>query len=103
MDAFFERRKDFFEWTRPDAGSVAFPRLSGEKSSRLWGSPKGDPSGGPDASIVAQRLLDDTGVLLLPGSTYGAERCTFRVGLGRLQSRKALEIFEDWLETSSHA
>jgi len=63
---FFARREDVFEWIRPRAGTVAFPRLR-----------RGD------AEDFVARLVEAEGVLLLPGSCFDGPGPHFRVGLGR--------------------
>ena len=80
LDAFFARHADFLEWVRPRAGSIAFPRL-------LTG----------DASTFCSRLLDATGVLLLPGDVYAFPGQHFRIGFGRRNLPEALERVETFL------
>nr|HPG87563.1 hypothetical protein [Spirochaetales bacterium] len=82
LDGFFERRQDFARWTPPAAGSVAFPRLSD----------------GSDAEELAERLVAESGVLLLPGAYYDYDRSYFRLGFGRANLPEALDRFELWLE-----
>lgn len=82
LDGFFERRQDFARWTPPAAGSVAFPRLSD----------------GSDAEELAERLVAESGVLLLPGAYYDYDRSYFRLGFGRANLPEALDRLELWLE-----
>ncbi|MBN2874978.1 MAG: aminotransferase class I/II-fold pyridoxal phosphate-dependent enzyme [Spirochaetales bacterium] len=82
LDSFFERHPDFALWTRPEAGSIAFPRLAG----------------GGDAEALAERLVAEAGVLLLPGAYYDYASSFFRVGFGRATMPEALEKLESWLE-----
>lgn len=83
LDDFFKRRPDFARWTAPEGGSIAFPCLSG----------------GADAESLAERLVKDCGVLLLPGSLYSYDRSYFRLGFGRANLPEALGRLEEWLDT----
>jgi aspartate/methionine/tyrosine aminotransferase len=76
LDAFFERHGDTFEWVRPTAGPIGFPRLTGV----------GDVDG------LCERLAGD-GVLLLPGSVYDQPEHV-RVGYGRANLPEALDVLE---------
>lgn len=85
--AFFSRWSTLFSWHPPQGGSIAFPHLT-ESGVRRWGS----------AARLAERLVEETGVLLLPGSMYGDDFAAhFRIGLGRKMVMQGLSIFEDWL------
>ena len=80
LDAFFARHADRFAWQRPRAGSIAFPRLVGEP-----------------VDAFCDRLVRQTGVLLLPGTTYGHPGNHFRIGFGRVNLPQALERVEPFL------
>ena len=82
LDDFFDRRADAFSWVRPRGGSTGFPRL-------VDGGPA-DPS----ADRLAARLVESTGVLLLPSSTFGFDDAHFRIGLGRADLPEALAKLE---------
>ncbi len=79
VDAFFADHSDAFSWVRPRGGSTAFPRL-------IAGGPAGT-----SAEDLAARLVEATGVLLLPSSTFGFGDSHFRLGLGRADLPEALE------------
>ena len=81
LDRFFEAHADLFAWRRPKAGSIAFPSL-------LKGS----------VDAFCEDLVNNAGVLLLPGSLYGPDYNAFRVGFGRQNLPAALEKFEDYLK-----
>ena len=78
LDDFFERRTDAFTWVRPRGGSTAFPRL-------VPGGPAGS-----SADAFAARLVEATGVLLLPSTTFGFGDSHFRLGLGRTDLPEAI-------------
>jgi aspartate/methionine/tyrosine aminotransferase len=81
LDAFFGAREDLFGWHRPRAGSIAFPTLR-----------RGD------VAEFCHDLVERAGVLLLPGSLYGAGYRGFRIGFGRKNLPEALAAFEAYLE-----
>ena len=85
LDAFFTRHAERFSWVRPRAGSVAFPRLR---------------QGGP-VDRFCQRLVEQEGVLLLPGSVYDFPGDHFRLGFGRSSLPEALERLERFVASST--
>ena len=82
LDRFFEERQDFATWTAPEGSSVAFPRLVD----------------GSDAELLAERLVAEAGVLLLPGKYYQADPAHFRIGYGRANMPEALGKLAAWLD-----
>lgn len=71
-DAFFNRHPDLFEWQRPDGSCMAFPRYKGHDG----------------VENFTRQLVEQRGVLLLPGSIYQSELGAtpdnhFRLGFGR--------------------
>jgi aspartate/methionine/tyrosine aminotransferase len=85
LDAWFERRADAFGWVRPRGGSTAFPRLV--------------PSGpaGASADRFCARLVEASGVLLMPSSTFGFGDSHVRLGLGRTDLPAALVRIDGYL------
>ncbi len=84
LDAFLERRSERFSWTRPTASPIGFVRVHG----------------GDDATAFCERVVAETGVLLLPGAVYD-EPGHVRVGYGRANMPDVLVRFEHWLDTRS--
>jgi aspartate/methionine/tyrosine aminotransferase len=80
MDNFFARHANLFEWVRPKAGSMAFPRYLGGNVEQF-----------------CDELVKKAGVLLLPGSVYDDSRNHFRLGLGRKNLPQAVERLEEFL------
>ncbi len=79
IDQLFARYPDWFQWMRPQAGSMAFPKLL---------------KGGVDE--FCERLVKTAGVMILPGTMYDDTGNHFRLGLGRKnlpQAVQRLEIF----------
>ena len=66
--AFLERRGELFEWVRPTAGPIGFPRVAA--SSRR-------------AAHGARRPPSEAGVLLLPAESSTAQPSHVRLGFGR--------------------
>ena len=85
LDGFFERRADALAWVRPRGGSIAFPRLV----------PGGSAGGSADRFSAV--LVERTGVLLLPSSTFGFGDSHVRIGLGRTDLPVAIEAVEGFL------
>ena len=70
-----------FSWQPPKAGPIAFPAVRfAEKSDDFCAG-----------------LLKESGVLLLPGSVFGAAR-HFRIGFGRRDFRPGLDMVSDYLK-----
>jgi len=82
LDRFFADHGDRFTWVRPRGGSIGFPRLLGDE-------PIDD---------FAARLVEQEGVLLLPGSAFGHPGNHFRIGFGRTDLPAAVAGLERFLE-----
>jgi aspartate/methionine/tyrosine aminotransferase len=80
VDEFFARHASLFEWVRPVAGSMGFPKL-------LHG----------DIEEFCDKLVRRAGVLLLPGTQYNDSQNHFRIGLGRNNLPQAMERLEEYL------
>ena len=82
LDDFFIRHSGVMRWTRPQAGPIGFPELIGPE----------------DAESFSRRLLDKTGVLLLPGRMYGEDfNRFFRLGFGRIDLAEGLARLDGFL------
>jgi aspartate/methionine/tyrosine aminotransferase len=77
LGGFFARFPERFTWQPPLAGPIAFPAYLG---------------GAVDE--YCQRLVEEAGVLLLPGTLYKEGSRHFRIGFGRQNLPEALE---QWL------
>ena len=85
LDGFFERHADALAWVRPHGGSIGFPRLV-----------PGGPAGA-SADRFAAELVEKTGVLVVPSSTFGFGDSHFRIGLGRADLPQAIEAVDGFL------
>ena len=82
LDGFFDRWEGVFDWVRPRAGCVGFPRLHGELR----------------VEALAERLVAEEGVLIVPGSVYDFPGNHFRLGFGRVDLPDALAGLERFAE-----
>jgi aspartate/methionine/tyrosine aminotransferase len=80
LDEFFGRWHGTFEWIRPRAGSIGFPRL-------LLDVP---------VDRFAEELVAETGVLIAPGALFGGSADHFRLGFGRTNMPEAIARLEDF-------
>jgi aspartate/methionine/tyrosine aminotransferase len=81
LNKFFARCSQMFSWTRPRAGCIAFPRLVRQTSSEKF----------------CQKVLCESGVLLLPSSKYSFGDKHFRIGYGRTNFKEGLLRLERFL------
>jgi aspartate/methionine/tyrosine aminotransferase len=79
LDGFFGDWADRFTWVRPRAGSIGYPRLTVP---------------GVRIDDWAAELVENEGVLLLPGSQFGHSGNHFRLGFGRQNLPDALARLE---------
>lgn len=94
---FFKSYEELFSWIPPKAGSVAFPSLRPTPKQAWVPSSLSEALANQDADLFSQVLLDETGVLLLPGIHYAFDKAFFRIGLGRRSVPVSLSIFDAWL------
>jgi len=74
-EKFFAGHQDRFDWFKPQAGSVAFPKWLGAGSVEQF----------------CEAVLDKQGVMIVPGSLFDYPGRHFRIGLGRKNLKEALE------------
>ena len=85
-DAFFSRHEDLFDWRRPDGSCMAFPRYKGADG----------------VENFTRNLIEDCGVLLLPGSIYDSQiaptpKDHFRLGFGRKGLDEGLAVLDSYI------
>jgi aspartate/methionine/tyrosine aminotransferase len=80
LDAFLERRGDLFDWIRPSAGPIGFPRVKGDFDVQGW----------------CEQTAERADVLLLPGAVYEEPRHV-RLGFGRANLPQAVERLDAYL------
>jgi len=79
LDAFMERHSSRFDWVRPSASPIGFPRFKAG-----------------DATAFCEAVVRDISVLLLPGAVYD-EPQHLRISFGRANMPEALERLERYL------
>ncbi len=85
--ALFERYPTLFDWQTPDGSCMGFPRYKGAEG----------------VEVFAQKLVEDSGVLVLPSSIYSSNLANtpkdrFRVGLGRKGLDEGLAAMQAHIE-----
>jgi aspartate/methionine/tyrosine aminotransferase len=78
----FARHSDQLHWLEPQAGSVAFPQWRGDIP----------------VDKFCQEMLDQNGVMIVPGSIFDYPGNHFRLGLGRRNLPQALELVDEYLK-----
>ena len=86
LGTFFEEYSHLFDWELPDGGCVGFIRYKGADGIESF----------------TDRLVQETGVLLLPASVYRSDLNQvpseyFRVGYGHSYVPTALQVLREWL------
>jgi aspartate/methionine/tyrosine aminotransferase len=84
LDAFLRQRSNLFEWVKPNASTIGF----------MLYKP------GRDVLSFCDEVVQNAGVLLLPGTVYDQPR-HFRVGYGRKNMPEALAQFSAYLDAHS--
>ena len=84
LSAFFSSRTDIFEWTPPNASTIGFARFKPDS----------------DVQTFCDNLVQEAGVLLLPGTVYDEPR-HIRFGFGRRNMPESLAQLESWLTSHS--
>lgn len=79
--AFFSGQPERFRWLAPQAGSVAFPEWLGKES----------------VEAFCKTVLEEAGVMIVPGEMFDLPGRHFRVGLGRRDFPEALSQLEAFL------
>jgi aspartate/methionine/tyrosine aminotransferase len=80
VEAFIARRGELFDWVRPTAGPIAFPRLRIDGDVQQW----------------CEQTAASAGVLLLPGAVYEQPEHV-RIGYGRANLPQALDRLDRFL------
>jgi aspartate/methionine/tyrosine aminotransferase len=81
MKRFFDEWDGRLEWSRPRAGCTTFPKLTPNMR----------------AEKFVTGLVEDEGVMLLPGAVYGHDDNHFRLSFGRLDFPEALERLDRFM------
>ncbi|KAF5833925.1 pyridoxal phosphate-dependent transferase [Dunaliella salina] len=103
VKAFAAQWHSVLEFSPPQAGSVAFPRLKQQFMDIVAATHKeGIQKGVSVIESFADEVVAECGVLILPASVYGHESSThsghFRLGLGRRNLQECLKRLGQHLE-----
>jgi len=90
LQAFFARHARWFDWRVSDGSCMAFPRYLGADG----------------VEVFTRRLVEEAGVLLLPGSVFASElgptpTDRFRIGFGRENIEQGLAAMDAWLAAAA--
>ena len=78
---FFDKNKQLFDWIKPKAGCIAFPRIILNTG----------------AEKFCLDLFKNSGVLLMPSTNFNFEDQHFRIGYGRKTLLEGLNVLEEYL------
>ncbi len=82
LDEFFIDYAKLFDWYKPKAGPLGFPKLKSEKN----------------VADFCLDLVEKKGVLLLPANQYDYESNNFRLSFARKNMPKALIKFKEYID-----
>jgi len=84
LDVFFTKHADRFEWVKPKAGTIGFPKLKGSIG----------------ALDFCQKVVKEANIMLLPSTVYDFDDRHFRLGFGRENMPEALEKLNEYLNNN---
>ncbi len=83
LDDFFRQYGDYFSWTRPAGGSICFPRAHAFD----------------DTYAFCEKLVAETGIMLLPSRMFNYGDRHVRIGFGRDDFEEVLVRFSAYLDS----
>jgi aspartate/methionine/tyrosine aminotransferase len=89
LTKFFKKYKDVFSFSLPNAGPIAFPRVRKENPLNQ------------SAEALCKGALEEGGVLLLPGSSFGWND-HFRIGYGKKNVAEGINRLDGYLTEHIH-
>jgi aspartate/methionine/tyrosine aminotransferase len=81
LDGFFSEFKDMFDWVKPRAGTIGFPRITTEA----------------DSAEFCLKVVKEANIMILPSTVYDYGNKHFRLGFGRESMPEALKRLSDYL------
>lgn len=82
LDVFFKKHRDIFNWVRPKAGTICFPKLLIKEKSFDF----------------CEDIVKEAGIMVLPSRAYDYDEKHIRIGFGRENLPQVLKVFEEYLE-----
>ncbi len=80
LESFFDDHQDLFKWQRPKAGTTTFPEFL-----------KGD------ALAFCDKMIEDSGIMLIPGCFFDLPGQYMRFGYGRANLPEVLQQLRNYL------
>ena len=84
LDIFFAKYSNLFSWIKPKAGTIGFPRLKTNINSLAF----------------CQKIVEKTGIMLLPSTVYDFEDRYIRIGFGRENMPEVLKQFDNYISSN---
>lgn len=84
FEIFMNKHKNLFDWIKPKAGTICFPRLKTKIG----------------AEEFCNKVVASAGIMLLPSTIYDYDDRHVRIGFGRENFPEALNAFDKFLSTS---
>jgi aspartate/methionine/tyrosine aminotransferase len=81
-EGYFKSQPGVFEWTPPDAGSTAFPKLDAAY----------------DSNDLCAHAVEDAGIMMVPDRMYSVNMNRYRIGYGRNDFGLSLVKFSDFVD-----
>ncbi|MFY9309172.1 MAG: aminotransferase class I/II-fold pyridoxal phosphate-dependent enzyme [Bacteroidia bacterium] len=81
FETFHQRNSGFFEYYKPNSGTTAFIKLNIKETSMEF----------------TERLVNNTGIMMLPSETFEYETRFARIGFGRKNMPETLGILEQYI------
>ena len=82
LDVFFDEYDDCFHWNRPKGGSICFPRMLAVENTLDF----------------CEKLVEETGIMLVPSSTFQYGDHHVRIGFGRQNLPDVIKRFAEYLD-----
>ncbi|MFK7823123.1 MAG: aminotransferase class I/II-fold pyridoxal phosphate-dependent enzyme [Oligoflexales bacterium] len=82
VKGYFESAENIFQWVEPQGGCTAYPKYLGRGN----------------ILDVADHLLKDKGVLILPAWVYEQDNQHFRISFGRKNCKESLKLFSEFFQ-----
>lgn len=81
---FVEKHQDLFSWYPPSAGMLSIVKVKGVEDIEIW----------------AQKIVNETGILILPCTLFGMQGPYFRLGLGQCDLVEMLRILDNYFKNN---
>lgn len=83
FETFMDKHQNLFDWIKPTAGTICFPKLKTEMG----------------AEEFCDKVVTSVGIMILPSTVYDYNDRHVRIGFGRENFPEALSVFDQLLST----